>query len=60
MTITDTTNDKGKEIDHKDFDTDKSGSLTAKGGGNGEGGAGIGGNYRESTKNITIEGFATI
>lgn len=56
MTITDTTNDQGKEITSKDFDTDTSGSLTAKG----DDGAGIGGNHGESTKNITLEGFATV
>ena len=63
MTITDTTNDQGEKIISKKFDTDKSGSLTAKSGGtpgNGSDGAGIGGNWGESTKNITIEGLATV
>ena len=63
MTITDTTDDQGEKIDSKKFDTNKSGSLTAKSGGtpgNGSDGAGIGGNWGESTKNITIEGFATV
>ena len=60
MIITDTTNDQGKEITSKNFDTDKSGSLTATGG-NYNGGAGIGGNVDQAvTKNITIEGFATV
>lgn len=56
MTITDTTNDQGKKITSKIFDKDTSGSLTAKG----DDGAGIGGNHGESTKNITLEGFATV
>lgn len=56
MTITDTTNDKGQQITSKEFDNDQSGSLTAKG----DDGAGIGGNHGESTKNITLEGFATV
>mgnify|MGYP004478794383 CR=1 FL=1 len=60
MTITDTTNDQGKEITSKDFDNDQSGSLTATGGAM-NGGAGIGGNVDQAvTKNITIEGFATV
>lgn len=60
MTITDTTNDKGKEITSKNFDTDKSGSLKVTGG-TSNGGAGIGGNVDQVvTKNITIEGFATV
>lgn len=60
MTITDTTNDKGKEITSKNFDTDKSGSLKVTGGAM-NGGAGIGGNVDQAvTKNITIEGFATV
>ena len=60
MTITDTTNDQGKKIDSKEFDTDKSGSLKVTGG-NMNGGAGIGGNVDQAvTKNITIEGFATV
>ncbi len=56
MTITDTTNDKGQQITSKEFDNDQSGSLTAKG----DDGAGIGGNHGESTKKITLEGFATV
>ena len=59
MTITDTTDDTGKEITGKEFDTDKSGSLTAIGS-YGAGGAGIGGSATQSTENITIEGFATV
>lgn len=56
MTITDTTDDQGEKITSKEFDTDKSGSLTAKG----YDGAGIGGNHGGSTKKITLEGFATV
>lgn len=56
MTITDTTNDQGEKITSKKFDKDTSGSLTAKG----DDGAGIGGNHGESTKKITLEGFATV
>ena len=59
MTITDETDDQGEKITSKEFDTDKSGSLTAKGG-SGNGGAGIGGSVTQSTENITIEGFATV
>ena len=59
MTITDTTDDTGKEITGKEFDTDKSGSLTAIGS-YGAGGTGIGGSATQSTENITIEGFATV
>lgn len=60
MTITDTTNDKGQQITSKNFDTDKSGSLKVTGGAM-NGGAGIGGNVDQAvTKNITIEGFATV
>ena len=56
MTITDTTNNQGEKITSKKFDKDTSGSLTAKG----DDGAGIGGNHGESTKKITLEGFATV
>lgn len=60
MTITDTTNDQGKEITSKNFDNDQSGSLKVTGG-TSNGGAGIGGNTDQAvTKNITIEGFATV
>ena len=60
MTITDTTNDKGQQITSKEFDTDTSGSLKVTGG-TSNGGAGIGGNVDQVvTKNITIEGFATV
>lgn len=60
MTITDTTNDKGQQITSKDFDNDQSGSLKVTGGAM-NGGAGIGGNVDQAvTKNITIEGFATV
>lgn len=65
MTITDTTNDKGKEITSKNFDTDKSGSLKVTGGAmNGGAGIGGGGGYREETsgnaENITIQGNAHV
>ena len=40
-------------------ESDTSGSLTAKGAG-GNGAAGIGGNVAEGTKNIIIEGYATV
>ena len=59
LTITDETNDEGKEITTLKSESDTSGSLTAKGAG-GKGAAGIGGNNGESTKNITIEGYATV
>jgi hypothetical protein len=59
LIITDETNDEGKEITTLKSESDTSGSLTAKGAG-GKGAAGIGGNNGESTKNITIEGYATV
>lgn len=57
LIITDETDDTGKKITSDK--TDGTGSLTAKGG-YGNGGAGIGGGYGESTENITIEGYATV
>ena len=59
LIITDETNDEGKKITTPKSESDTSGSLTAKGGGS-NGSAGIGGNIGESTKNITIEGYATV
>lgn len=59
LTITDETNDEGKEITTLKSESDTSGSLTAKGAG-GNGAAGIGGSVAEGTKNITIEGYATV
>ena len=59
LTITDETNDTGKEITTPKSESDTSGSLTAKGAG-GNGAAGIGGSVAEGTKNITIEGYATV
>ena len=59
LIITDETNDEGKKITTPKSESDTSGSLTAKGAG-GKGAAGIGGNNGESTKNITIEGYATV
>ena len=59
LTITDETNDEGKEITTLKSELDTSGSLTAKGAG-GNGAAGIGGNVAEGTKNIIIEGYATV
>ena len=59
LTITDETNDTGKEITTPKSESDTSGSLTAKGAG-GNGAAGIGGKVAEGTKNITIEGYATV
>ena len=59
LTITDETNDTGKKITTPKSESDTSGSLTAKGAG-GNGAAGIGGNVAEGTKNITIEGYATV
>ena len=62
MTITDEKTDGGEIRTSKDAD-DKTGSLTVVGGGNA---AGIGGNHAGSldgsgdTKNITIEGYATV
>ena len=57
LTITDETDDAGNEITATKSGT--SGSLTAKGAG-GNGAAGIGGNVAEGTKNIIIEGYATV
>ena len=59
LIITDETNDEGKEITTLKSESDTSGSLTAKGAG-GNGAAGIGGSVAEGTKNITIEGYATV
>ena len=50
LTITDETNDTGKEITTPKSESDTSGSLTAKGAG-GNGAAGIGGSAAEGTKN---------
>lgn len=57
LIITDETDDAGNEITATKSGT--SGSLTAKGAG-GNGAAGIGGSAAEGTKNITIEGYATV
>ena len=57
LTITDETDDRGNKITATKSGT--SGSLTAKGAG-GNGAAGIGGRAAEGTKNITIEGYATV
>ena len=57
LTITDETDDAGNEITATKSGT--SGSLTAKGAG-GNGAAGIGGSVAEGTKNIIIEGYATV
>ena len=59
LIITDETNDEGKKITTPKSESDTSGSLTAKGAG-GKGAAGIGGSVAEGTKNITIEGYATV
>ena len=59
LIITDETDDEGKKITTPKSDTSTSGSLIAKGSGS-NGAAGIGGNTGESTKNITIEGYATV
>lgn len=59
LIITDETNDEGKKITTPKSESDTSGSLTAKGAG-GNGAAGIGGSADEGTKNITIEGYATV
>ena len=59
LIITDETNDEGKKITTPKSESDTSGSLTAKGAG-GNGAAGIGGSVAEGTKNITIEGYATV
>ena len=57
LTITDETDDAGNEITATKSGT--SGSLTAKGA-TSNGSAGIGGKTGESTKNIIIEGYATV
>ena len=57
LTITDETDDRGNKITATK--SGASGSLTAKGAG-GNGAAGIGGSVAEGTKNITIEGYATV
>ena len=57
LTITDETDDKGKEI--TSAKKDGSGSLTAQTQ-SGYGGAAIGGVWGEDTKNIIIEGYATV
>ena len=59
LIITDETDDEGKKITTPKSDTSASGSLTAKGAGS-NGAAGIGGKNGESTKNIIIEGYATV
>ena len=59
LIITDETNDEGKKITTPKSESDTSGSLTAKGAG-GKGAAGIGGSAAEGTKNIIIEGYATV
>ena len=57
LIITDETNDEGKKITTPK--SNDSGSLIAKGAG-GNGAAGIGGSAAEGTKNIIIEGYATV
>ena len=57
LIITDETNDRGNKITTPK--SNDSGSLTAKGAG-GNGAAGIGGSAAEGTKNIIIEGYATV
>ena len=59
LTITDETNDRGEKITSAKTETDGSGSLTAKTDG-GNDGAAIGGACGKSTKNIIIEGYATV
>ena len=59
LIITDETNDEGKKITTPKSESDTSGRLTAKGA-DGNGAAGIGGSAGEGTKNITIEGYATV
>ena len=59
LIITDETEDRGNKITAPKSESDNSGSLFAEGGGP-NGAAGIGGNVGESTKNITIEGYATV
>ena len=57
LIITDETDDRGNKITTPK--SNDSGSLTAKGAG-GNGAAGIGGSAAEGTKNIIIEGYATV
>ena len=57
LIITDETDDEGNKITTPK--SNDSGSLIAKGAG-GNGAAGIGGSAAEGTKNITIEGYATV
>ena len=57
LIITDETDDTGNKITTPK--SNDSGSLIAKGAG-GNGAAGIGGSAAEGTKNITIEGYATV
>ena len=57
LIITDETDDRGNKITTPK--SNDSGSLTAKGAG-GNGAAGIGGRVAEGTKNIIIEGYATV
>ena len=57
LIITDETDDRGNKITTPK--SNDSGSLIAKGAG-GNGAAGIGGSAAEGTKNITIEGYATV
>ena len=59
LIITDETDDTGKKITTPKSESDTSGRLTAKGTG-GNGAAGIGGSAAEGTKNIIIEGYATV
>ena len=59
LTITDETDDQGNRITAPKSESDGSGRLTAKGAG-GNGAAGIGGSAAEGTKNIIIEGYATV
>ena len=59
LIITDETDDTGNKITTPKSDTSASGSLTAKGA-TSNGSAGIGGKTGESTKNIIIEGYATV
>ena len=59
LIITDETDDTGKKITTSKSESDTSGRLTAKGTG-GNGAAGIGGSAAEGTKNIIIEGYATV
>ena len=57
LIITDETDDRGNKITTPK--SNDSGSLIAKGAG-GNGAAGIGGSVAEGTKNIIIEGYATV